>query len=116
MSNEFDPRALAHRFTVRVTRNKGGTATAVLHKTRCKPLREDTRVDPQEAIAGALKALDERVRPFVKVIVEPGGHGELVATTVAPGGEEVQTTCPAYAPRVTHGPASDAPPSWWGRD
>jgi hypothetical protein len=47
------------------------------------------------------------------ITLQEGGPGELVAATTAPGGEEVQTTCPAQAVRVTYEPSSAGPPSWW---
>lgn len=54
---------------------------------------------------------DPKAVPLPWETIEPGSPGALVATTVAPGGEEVQSTCPAFAPRVTYDPASDAPPT-----
>jgi len=47
-------------------------------------------------------------------VLAAGGPGEVVFTTPAPDGAEVQDAIPAHAPRITSTEASDAPPTWFG--
>lgn len=73
---EFDAEQIAKRFTVTVRQNGTGTFSAVLRGTRrSKPVREGFGAEKQAAIADALRALDERVRPFVRVVFDPGSTG-----------------------------------------
>ena len=47
-------------------------------------------------------------------VLQEGGPGEVVATTPAPDGAEVQDALPVQVVRITHSPSSDGPPPWWG--
>lgn len=48
-------------------------------------------------------------------VLQEGGPGEVVATTPAPDGTEVQDAVAAHVVRITHSPNSDGPPPWWGK-
>lgn len=67
---EIDVRGIGARYVVRLRHNPSqGTVTATLNKKGCKWTRVEHKITSEAAIAAVLLNLDERVRPFVNVIV-----------------------------------------------
>lgn len=66
---EFDSRSIGSRYSVRIAYTDKGTAKATMSKRGCKTTWQEIGANAEEARDLVLRYLDERVRPFVSIVI-----------------------------------------------